>query len=127
MNIEAVNDYIATAPVADLMAINQRAVLELSRRNSGNALTAAVIADVADRFGVTVEQLKGPRGSARVSIARAMAYSAVRQARTHLSYPQIGRVFGGRDHSTIIDGIQKHEARLKWAEFLIWAGTGAAA
>ncbi|MFC5374000.1 helix-turn-helix domain-containing protein [Brevundimonas faecalis] len=124
MNIEAVNKYMATAPVAELMAINRQANVELSRRNSGRATTEAVIAAVADRYGVTAGELKGARGSNAVSVVRYVAYAAVREARPHLSYSQIGKAFGGRDHSTIIDGIQKHEARLIWVDFLIWAAKG---
>lgn len=33
-------------------------------------------------------------------------------AQTQLSYPQIGRAFAGRDHSTVMHGIRAHAQRL---------------
>lgn len=127
MNMQAVSDFMTTAPVVDLEAIAKRANYELTQRNSGRSTTDAVIAEVAGRYGMTAAQMKGARGSQAVSVVRYAAYDAVRLARPHLSFPMIGRAFGGRDHSTIIEGIEKHRARMIWAQFLIWAGKGGAA
>jgi chromosomal replication initiator protein len=31
---------------------------------------------------------------------------------TSLSLPQIGRALGGRDHTTVMHGVRKHESRM---------------
>jgi hypothetical protein len=89
----------------------------------------AAIQAVAAAHGLTYGELTLPhqfRGSAAVCLARHEAYHAVRSIKTAagepvFSYPQIGAFFGGRDHSTIIHGVQAHEQRLKatktWEEW----------
>ena len=52
------------------------------------------------------------RGQTRELVqVRQLGYWVVRQAFPALSYPMIGKLFGGRDHSTIIYGIEKVEIR----------------
>ena len=56
----------------------------------------------ARRHGVSVKEIMGPpRGTYRASVARCEAMRTIR-ATHRLSYPQLGRLFGGRDHSTVI-------------------------
>lgn len=85
--------------------------------------TAQIIAEVAARYGYNYRDMVGERGDKRMSACRTIAYAEVRDRRPHLSYPMIGRAFG-RDHSTVVDGVQRHRAKLLWAEFLIWAANG---
>lgn len=95
-----------------------------TRINLPTGETAQIIADVATRYGYSYADMVGARGPKRMSACRTVAYAEVKKRRPHLSYPQIGRAFGGRDHSTVIDGVQRHQAKLLWAEFLIWAANG---
>lgn len=73
-----------------------------------------IIAQTAEQFGYTVEDLTGPDKSRAVSLARAVAMFAVRQI-TELSYPAIGELFN-RDHSTIINGCRRVEKMLEGAD-----------
>ena len=57
--MQAVSDFMTTAPVVDLEAIAKRANYELTQRNSGRSTTDAVIAEVAGRYGMTAAQMKG--------------------------------------------------------------------
>jgi len=70
---------------------------------------AAVLLAVSRRFGVTVETILGPDRTGHVARARQVAEGAVWRV-TDLSYPDIGRVFGGRHHTTILAGVRKAEA-----------------
>ena len=84
--------------------------------------TLAIIANVAERYGLTPDDLTGPdRRTRDVAYARHEAMAAIREAR-RLSLFQIGRIFSGRDHSTVLSGIQRHHARIAWGEVLIFAG-----
>ena len=65
-----------------------------------------IIAQVCDRHGVAVEEVMGRSRFKRVCTARKEAYAMLREER--LSYPTIGRMFG-RDHTTVVDGVQRYE------------------
>ncbi len=41
---------------------------------------------------------------------------AMLKAETTLSYPRIGRMFAGRDHTTIITGVKKHREAIEQKE-----------
>lgn len=69
--------------------------------------THALIEDVARKHGVTVEDIKGPRRHRNIVIARCEAIRRVSAARARLSYPELGLIFGGRDHTTIMYHVDK--------------------
>lgn len=56
---------------------------------------------VARRFNLNVEDLKGPSRTKDIVIARQVAMYLMRQL-TDWSLPAIGRSFGGRDHTTVL-------------------------
>lgn len=68
-----------------------------------------VASEIADLYGLTVEELKLPTHRRSVAWPRQHAMYEMRQ-RTNKSYPQIGRFFGV-DHSTVIHGCRRHAAR----------------
>lgn len=63
----------------------------------------------ADLHGITPEQLRGRSRSAKSVRARQMAILLTRET-TSLSLPEIGRLFGGRDHSTIHNALKRAES-----------------
>lgn len=67
-----------------------------------------VLRDVADAFSVTPDELRGPGRVKRLCSARAV-YSAILMRRG-VSLSQIGRLLGGRDHSTIIHSRKTFDA-----------------
>lgn len=69
------------------------------------------IAAVAETFNVPVKRLYGRQRDEEVVKARAAATYFLR-AHKHLSYPQIGSLLGGRDHSTVIASYRKAERLL---------------
>lgn len=70
-----------------------------------------IIAHVAQRRGLTVEDLTGPGKVKRVAHARHEAMWEIRQ-RTTLSFPQIASRLNRKDHTTALHGVRAHEARL---------------
>lgn len=69
-----------------------------------------LVALAARRWGVHAAEIIGPSRDTLVVTAR---HHAMWLMRTHtgLSLPKIGRLIGGRDHSTVVSGIRQHEAR----------------
>jgi chromosomal replication initiator protein len=65
-----------------------------------------VIAAVADRFGLQVEQLLGRTRAREVALPRQIAMYLIREE-TDSSLPKIGEMLGGRDHTTILYGAEK--------------------
>ena len=82
--------------------------------------TLAVVRDVAAKYDLSTCDLFGPSARRHIAYARHEAMAAVREM-GRLSYPQIGRVFGGRDHTSVLTGIRHHRARMACAHFLRWA------
>jgi len=72
----------------------------------------AVIKAVAGYYGVKAADLKSPRRHRSVAGPRAVAMYLARQ-HTKDSYPDLGRAFGGKHHTTVISAVEKVAERLK--------------
>lgn len=57
-------------------------------------------------FGVTLDEIKSTARTQRFVLARQAVYLIAREE-LGLSYPQIARHFGGKDHTTIMHGVRK--------------------
>jgi chromosomal replication initiator protein len=66
---------------------------------------------VAEGFGISRAELVGSSRAATPLRARQVAIFLTREL-TDLSLPQIGRLYGGRDHSTILNSLRRVEAGL---------------
>jgi len=70
-------------------------------------ITAVFITEkTATMFGLEVEQLRGKSRTRDLVHARQVGMYVCREL-TDLSYPQIGKEFGGRDHTTVIHAYDK--------------------
>lgn len=67
---------------------------------------------VARQFGLKVAELKSPSRERNVVLARGVAMYLARQS-TGKTLVEIGRFFGGRDHSTVLHGCRQIERLLK--------------
>jgi chromosomal replication initiator protein len=65
---------------------------------------------VSRAFGISRAELVGSTRAATPLRARQVAIYLTREL-TDLSLPQIGRLYGGRDHSTVLNSIRRIEAR----------------
>ena len=66
--------------------------------------------EVASSFGISRAELVGPARTTVPLRARQVAIYLTREM-TDLSLPQIGRLYGGRDHSTVLNSLRRIEAR----------------
>ena len=71
-----------------------------------------VIKAVASYYGVKAVDLKSPRRHRSIAGPRAVAMYLARQ-HTKDSYPDLGRAFGGKHHTTVISAVEKIVDRLK--------------
>lgn len=72
----------------------------------------SIIKAVASYYGIKVADLKGERRHKSIAGPRAIAMYLSRQ-HTKDSYPDIGRAFGGKHHTTIISAVEKMIEKLK--------------
>jgi chromosomal replication initiator protein len=72
-----------------------------------------VVAVVAEHYGVTVEQLRGPKRDREIVVPRQIAAYLSREE-TDASLVRIGGALGGRDHSTIIHACSKIEREMSY-------------
>jgi chromosomal replication initiator protein len=67
---------------------------------------------VSTAFGISRAELVGSSRAREPLNARQVAIYLTREL-TDLSLPQIGRLYGGRDHSTVLNAIRRAEARVR--------------
>ena len=70
-----------------------------------------ILEDVAERHGLTVDELKSQSRKRRFTEARQEAFYLLRQA--GYSWPQCATFCGMSDHTTAIHGASRYEAKLK--------------
>jgi len=71
---------------------------------------ASITQEVAARFGVHPDDIRGPcRGFWAVHPRQEAMYLAHKTGQ--FSLQQIGNFFGGRDHTTVLHGVRAHERR----------------
>lgn len=83
--------------------------LENIARTGGTRPTAGhreILEEVARHYALPPEEMLGTGRRPQLVLARQIAMYLCRR-RLGLSYPELGRVFGGRDHSTVIHAIKK--------------------
>lgn len=71
-----------------------------------------ITAAVSVAFNVSVGDMRGPYRTMEYVEARQCAFVLARK-NTKLSLPQIGRYFGGRDHTTVLHGLRSFPKREK--------------
>lgn len=71
-----------------------------------------IMREVAKQYGITLTELRGEDRSRRYSWPRHIAYIRLYDE-TNLSYPQIARLMGKKDHTTIIYGVKVGRRNIK--------------
>ena len=73
--------------------------------------TQQILQEVAEKHGITVQNLKGPCRRLKYALPRhEAAYRIVKEL--GFSLPKTGRVLGKRDHTTILNSVRKYEKKL---------------
>ena len=62
---------------------------------------------VADFYGLSVEEVRGSKRLRPLVHARHVAMYLIRDLLNNYSYPMIARIFDGRNHTTVISGVEK--------------------
>jgi chromosomal replication initiator protein len=86
----------ATHVLADLLSENQPRPIT----------PQLILEETATQFGFTVEDITSKHRQRPLVTARQIAMYVMREL-TDLSYPNIAREFGGRDHTTVIHAVEK--------------------
>jgi chromosomal replication initiator protein len=102
---------------ASLMArpLSSELIAEVIPHGHGHSAQATSVEEiqqqVAEAFGISRAELIGSSRTATPLRARQVAIFLTREL-TDLSLPQIGRLYGGRDHSTVLNSLRRVEAGL---------------
>jgi chromosomal replication initiator protein len=97
------------------------ATVEMAQQQLVDLLTATapkhrtdeeMLTEIAGYLGFSVEALKGKSRQRPLVSARQIAMYVFRDM-TELSYPAIARLFGGRDHTTVIHAVEKTQRLMR--------------
>ena len=97
------------------------ATIEMAQQQLVDLLTATapkhrtdeeMLTEIAGYLGFSVEALKGKSRQRPLVSARQIAMYVFRDM-TELSYPAIARLFGGRDHTTVIHAVDKTQRLMR--------------
>jgi len=89
------------------LPLTERVLYDLVTADEPRRITPQMILDAtAAGYGFTVDAICGPSRTRPLVTARQVAMYLVRNL-TDYSYPAIARVFGGRDHTTVIHAVEK--------------------
>lgn len=95
-------------------AEEELAFYEEARRKATEALKPSryklKVIEIAKKHGIEMEQMVGECRAAKFVKARQEAMYELHMM--GLSYPSIGRLLGGRDHTTCLHGMRKHKKYL---------------
>ena len=70
-----------------------------------------IIREVCEKHGIKLNEIMSVRRPTKITTARHEAFYRLKNE-TSMSYPQIGRVMGGFDHTTVLHGVKMHEKRM---------------
>jgi chromosomal replication initiator protein len=84
----------------------------IAERQPRPITVAMILETTSEKFGFTIDDLKGKSRRRPLVITRQMAMYVTRQL-TDLSFPVIAREFGGRDHTTVMHACDKISALMK--------------
>jgi len=76
------------------------------------SLCRTIQATVAAEFGISVHDMRSARRTNNITLPRWVAMYLCQQL-MEWSFPQIGRHFGGKDHTTVIHGIRRVEEMME--------------
>ncbi|HET9124329.1 MAG TPA: chromosomal replication initiator protein DnaA [Solirubrobacteraceae bacterium] len=104
-------DVPLTSEVLDVMYPEAPSPGRSAKASGATPSIESIQAAVAAHFGLTVDQLTSASRKATINWARQVAMALVRDL-TGASLPTIGRAFGGRNHATVHNALQRVSDRL---------------
>ena len=113
---------VALAQVSEepiTLALADRALRDLVRQTAPVVMLSDIESIVAIYFGLTPADLHTSRKSRTIALARGIAMYLARKY-TDMSYPEIGRFMGNKNHSTVILACRRISAMLQRNEIAKW-------
>lgn len=108
--LKALNHYAGSQPS---ISMAQSVIRDILNDDQPLPITVEkIIAEVANVYGVTPEDIRSTKRASAVSNARKIAIYVVREI-TQMPLASIGVEFGGRDHSTIVYAVNNVSASIK--------------
>ena len=90
----------------------ERALKEIFDSKRHKQITSELIMQtVSDYYGLSMDDMTGPTRKREITVPRQIAMYLTREM-TGMSLPQIGTVFGGRDHTTVLHSCKTVEANM---------------
>ncbi len=113
LSLRLLSDRIGLPATRQAMDSAWNALPEIAARLALEASVSppGLMARVCTLYGVTPEELRGPGKKYDLATARHHLMALLRQ-HTTLSTTAIGRFLGGRDHSTVVNGLCRHKERV---------------
>lgn len=102
------------------LSIAERAVRDLVRQTAPVIMLSDIESVVAIFFGLTPADLHTSRKSRTIALARGMAMYLARK-HTDMSFPEIGRFMGNKNHSTVILACRRIKKLLEGEQIVRWA------
>lgn len=95
------------------MELCEAALKDIFDQRQHKQITAELIMrTVSDYYGLSLNEITGPTRKREVTVPRQIAMYLTREM-TGMSLPQIGSVFGGRDHTTVLHSCKTVESSMK--------------
>lgn len=101
------------------LALAERAIKDLVRQTAPVVLLSDIESVVAINFGLQPADLHTSRKSRTIALARGIAMYLARK-HTDMSYPEIGRYMGNKNHSTVILASRRISKMLQRDESAKW-------
>ncbi len=102
--------YSSLSGVPITMAVAQHCLKHLFQAQDRRITIDAILRAVAEKFDMKISQLKEKSNTKAVVYPRQIAMYLIKDL-THASLPEIGRVFGGKHHTTVLHSISVITAR----------------
>ena len=110
--VKKLNAYYMPEGIQPVIGVAQNAIKDILNETQPVPVTIEkIIGEVGRTYNVTPAEIRGMRRTANISSARQTAIYVVREI-TGMSMEDIGKEFGGRDHSTIVYSLKSMENNL---------------
>ncbi len=101
------------------LSLTERAIRDLVRQTAPVVMLSDIESVVAIYFGLSPADLHTSRKSRTIALARGTAMYLARK-HTDMSYPEIGRFMGNKNHSTVILARRRISKKLQVDEVVTW-------
>ncbi|NLX05242.1 MAG: chromosomal replication initiator protein DnaA [Phycisphaerae bacterium] len=101
--------------------VAEKVVRECSRPRSGSLQVSQIEQLTADHFSVKVADIRASKRTRTIALARAVTMYLARK-HTPMSFPEIGKYLGNKNHSTVVLACKKIEQSLEQDQEVIWEG-----